>query len=166
MYQLSTTTRLGYMRAISSGSGLKLLEWQQTPFDKPDMPDHVSRETISQLKAYLDGQLEQFSIPLDLALISTKLKGWLITLQTIPYGQTVTYADFAEKWGNRKAARAAGDACRRNPIPIIIPCHRVIKSDGSFDNYSGGDNTHPSDPENIKRKQWLIQMETTNLPRL
>ncbi len=159
MYFTTLTTPLGYMRAHSTGTALFRLDWQQTPFVDADRADDVSRETISELEGYMNGKIRTFTIPIDLSALSTSLQLWLQAMQKIPYGRTVSYAEFAALWGNRKAARAAGDACRRNPIPIIIPCHRVVKADGSYDNYSGGAKTHPRDPENIKRKQWLIEKE-------
>jgi len=157
-------TPLGYMRAMTNDQAVYKLDWQQTPFIlHPDAPaarqNDVSRETINQLDAYLNGRLEKFTVPIDLSSLSASLQRWLEILTTVPYGTTISYAEFAEKWGNRKAARAAGGACQRNPLPILIPCHRILKGDGSYDNYSGGDNKNPRHPDNIYRKQWLIDME-------
>ena len=159
MFTSSITTPLGYMRACASSNGLYALDWQQTPFAMPDQDNDVSRETVHQLHLYLNGQLKTFALQLDLSGQSEAFRKWLMVMSAIPYGQTITYKGFAEKWGNEKAARAAGQACQRNPLPIILPCHRVVQSYGSFDNYSGGDKTTPRDPENIKRKQWLIDLE-------
>ena len=178
LYASFTHTPLGYMRAVATQTGLARLEWQQTPFTVPpiqqgtgqkdrgqidgqtgSLQNDVSRETIHQLDAYLAGRLSEFTISLDLSDISAPLQKWLNILRSVPYGKTISYADYAEKWGNRGAARAAGGACRRNPIPIIIPCHRVLKADGSYDNYSGGDDKDPQHPNNISIKQWLIEME-------
>lgn len=164
LYASIIHTPLGYMRAVATDTGLTRLEWQQMPFTlPPDQADtlqnDVSRETIHQIDAYLAGKLSDFTLSLDLSELSKPLQKWLEILGTIPYGTTISYADYAEKWGNRGAARAAGGACQRNPIPIIIPCHRVLKADGSYDNYSGGDNKNPRHPSNIYRKQWLIEME-------
>ena len=164
LYASIIHTPLGYMRAVATDTGLTKLEWQQMPFTlPPDQADtlqnDVSRETIHQIDAYLAGKLSDFTLSLDLSELSKPLQKWLEILRTIPYGTTISYADYAEKWGNRGAARAAGGACQRNPIPIIIPCHRVLKADGSYDNYSGGDNKNPRHPNNIDRKQWLIEME-------
>ncbi len=159
MFTSSITTPLGHMRACVSPSGLFALDWQQTPFLQPDHETDVSRETVRQLQLYLSGALKVFSVPLDLSNQSPAFQKWLDVLAGIPYGQTVTYKDFARQWGNEKAARAAGQACQRNPLPIILPCHRVVQADGGFDNYSGGDKTTPRDPSNVKRKQWLIDLE-------
>ena len=166
-YSSITHTPLGYMRAITTDIGVCRLDWQQTPFTiQPDQIDNqqndVSRETISQLNAYLVGKRTKFTLPLDLSNIAPTLQKWLLVLNDVPYGETISYADFADLWGNRKAARAAGGACQRNPLPIIVPCHRVLKGDGSYDNYSGGDNKNPRHPDNVYRKQWLIELEAQN----
>lgn len=163
-YSSVTHTPLGYMRAVATDIGVCRIDWQQTPFTiepnhiEPQQND-VSRETISQLHAYLAAERKNFTIPLDLSAIASSLQKWLLVLKDVPYGDTISYADFAERWGNRKAARAAGGACQRNPLPIIVPCHRILKGDGSYDNYSGGDNKNPQHPDNIYIKQWLIELE-------
>lgn len=147
------------MRACSSDIGLYALDWQQHPFTEADHKNDVSRETIKQIKHYLNSQLSHFSVPLDLSLHSPAFVKWLSVLATVPFGQIITYQEFAQKWGNIKAARAAGQACRRNPLPIILPCHRVVRTYGKFDNYSGGDREDPKSSQNIVRKQWLIDLE-------
>ena len=159
----SAKTELGYMRAICSSRGVAQLIWQQQPFSAADSQESdVSRETIAQLSDYLAGQLTRFTIPLDLSARTSAAQRWLEVMNRIPYGQTISYADCAALWGNRKASRAAGFACRQNLIPIILPCHRIVQSSGGHDNYSGGDVTNPRDQNNIKRKQWLISLEAQN----
>ena len=127
---------------------------------KADQENDVSRETIRQIKQYFNSQLSDFKVPLDLSGYSPALVKWLSVLATVPFGDVITYKEFAQRWGNSKAARAAGQACSRNPLPIILPCHRIVQADGKFDNYSGGDKTNPKDPNNIIRKQWLIDLES------
>ena len=151
------------MRACSNDTGLFRLDWQQKPFMKTDPENDVSRETIRQIKHYFNSQLSDFNVPLDLSNYSPALVKWLSVLATVPFGNVITYKEFAQRWGNIKAARAAGQACSRNPLPIILPCHRIVQADGKFDNYSGGDNTNPRDPNNIIRKQWLINFESTQI---
>ena len=148
------------MRACSNDIGLYRLDWQQKPFMRPDYENDVSRETIRQIKHYFNSQLSDFTVPLDLSSYSPSLVRWLSVLAKVPFGDVITYKEFAQRWGNIKAARAAGQACRRNPLPIILPCHRIVQTDGKSYNYSGGDKTNPRDPDNISRKQWLIDLET------
>ena len=160
MYASSFRSPLGYIRACSNDVGLYYLDWQQTPFMRADQENDVSRETIRQIKYYFNSQLSNFTVPLDLSSYSPALVKWLSVLATVPFGDVITYKEFAKRWGNIKAVRAAGQACRRNPLPIILPCHRIVQADGKFDNYSGGDRKNPRDPNNINRKQWLIDLES------
>ena len=160
MYTSSFLSPLGYMRARSNDAGLYALDWQQHPFLEADQENHISRETIRQIKHYLNNQLSDFTVPLDLSGNSSAFVKWLSVLAAVPFGHVITYKEFARRWGNIKAARAAGQACRNNPLPIILPCHRIVRTDGKFDNYSGGDRANPTNPENIKRKQWLIELES------
>ena len=157
-------TKLGYFLPVTSPIGLKELRWQQTTFyerlREQDINQDVSYETIVQLEKYLSGGLTHFSIHIDFSGWSLAMTLWFKALILIPYGQTTTYQGLAEQWGNIKAARAAGQACRRNPIPIIIPCHRVLKKDGSIQQYSGGSKGNPAAAENLARKRWLLNLET------
>ena len=163
MYTSSFLSPLGYMRACSNNTGLYRLDWQQKPFIKADYENDVSRETIRQIEHYCNGQLSDFTVPLDLSSYSPALIRWLSVLATVPFGVVITYKEFAQRWGNIKAARAAGQACRRNPLPIILPCHRIVQADGKFDNYSGGNKANPKDPNNLFRKQWLIDLESKSI---
>ena len=160
MYTSSFHSPLGYIRAGSNDTGLFRLDWQQKPFLRAERENDISRETVRQIKHYLSRQLSEFTVPLDLSNNSPALMKWLSVLATVPFGDVITYKEFAQRWGNIKAARAAGQACMRNPLPIILPCHRIVQADGKLDNYSGGNKTNPRDPDNIARKQWLIDLES------
>ena len=160
MYTSSFHSPLGYMRACSNDTGLYRLDWQQKPFIGTEQENDVSRETIKQIKHYFNRQLSDFTVPLDLSSHSPALVKWLFVLATVPFGNVITYKEFAKRWGNIRAARAAGQACRRNPLPIILPCHRIVQTDGKLNNYSGGDKKNPRDPSNIARKQSLIGLES------
>ena len=160
MFTSSFLSPLGYMRARSSDAGLNALDWQQQPFTEADRENNVSRETVKQIKYYLNGKLSDFTVPLDLSGYSPAFVKWLSVLATVPFGSVITYKEFAHRWGNAKAARAAGQACRRNPLPIILPCHRIIQANGNSENYSGGDRTDPKNINNINIKQWLIELES------
>ena len=85
---------------------------------------------------------------------------WLNIMAKIPYGTVVSYAEFARFAGKPKAARAAGLICANNPIPIIYPCHRVIRTDGKLGNYGAGSNHHPTHANNLARKAALIKLES------
>ena len=154
-----TQTPLGYIGAVCDDEGLLLIEWQQTPLHYDVPQGDVSRETIRQLLSYFAGTLTEFTVPISSSAVSPALRLWLDAIAAVPYGQQMSYADLASLWGNPKAARAAGSACQKNPLPLIIPCHRIIGSDGSYDKYSGGDNTTPTSTENIARKKALLDLE-------
>ncbi len=100
-----------------------------------------SREALAphlqQLEEYFAGQRREFSIPLDLRGTEFQLKCWRALLE-IPYGETRSYGDLARAIGHPQAFRAVGMSNNRNPIAIIVPCHRVIASDGSLCGYGGG----------------------------
>ncbi len=105
-------------------------------------------EVRRQLEAYFDGALTTFDLPLDPQGTEFQRKVWR-ALQTIDHGETITYKQLAQKIHQPKACRAVGLANSRNPIPIIIPCHRVIGSDGSLTGFGGG----------LERKQQLLDLE-------
>jgi methylated-DNA-[protein]-cysteine S-methyltransferase len=91
-----------------------------------------------QLEAYFDGRLTHFDIPLDLVLSTGFRREVLERLRLVEFGHNVSYAELAALSGRPNASRAVGTACATNPIPIIVPCHRVLRSDGSLGGYAGG----------------------------
>jgi methylated-DNA-[protein]-cysteine S-methyltransferase len=101
----------------------------------PARLDAVARE----LDEYFAGRRTSFDLPLDLRLSSGFRREVLAKLPTIGYGSTASYAAMAAAAGHPKAVRAAASACATNPLPVIVPCHRVIKSDGTFGGYVGGE---------------------------
>ena len=156
-------TRIGYILPITSNVGLKELKCQRGPFCKnlniPISNLEVSRETIYQISCYFSGTLTKFSLPLDFSDWSSQMRRWFSTLSQIPYGKTISYRELAYRWGNKNASRAAGQACKRNPIPIIIPCHRVVNSDDKIKNYGLGNVKDSTSKGNISKKLLLINLE-------
>ena len=163
IFSQRTRTSLGWIRAISNGQHLIYLDWNQTGWTDHDQPDDVSRETINQVTAYLHGNLRYFNLPLMPAGASQSRRRWLDVMATIPFGITISYADFAAAAGHPKAARVAGSACATNPIPIIYPCHRVLRKEGQLGNYSGGSHLPPTHQDNLQHKAFLISHETRQL---
>jgi methylated-DNA-[protein]-cysteine S-methyltransferase len=107
------------------------------------------REVAAQLEAYFAGELKEFTVPLAPSGTAFQLEVWT-ELTNIPYGSTVSYGDIARALGKRPvAARAVGLANGANPISVIVPCHRVIGSDGSLTGYGGG----------LERKELLLRLE-------
>ena len=105
-------------------------------------------QVVEQLEAYFAGERSDFELELDLAGSGFQRRVWQALL-TIPYGETRSYGQIAEQIGASGAARAVGLANGRNPIAIIVPCHRVIGASGSLTGYGGG----------LNRKRWLLDME-------
>lgn len=108
---------------------------------------HLEKE----LKEYFMGQRQTFTLPLNPHGTPFQKEVWK-TLLTIPYGETISYATEAKLFGNPKAVRAVASANAKNPISILIPCHRVIATDGGLGGYSGG----------IKKKKFLLDLEKIN----
>jgi methylated-DNA-[protein]-cysteine S-methyltransferase len=102
--------------------------------ESPARLDPVRR----QLDEYFEGRLKRFTVPLDWQLIHGFQERVLRATYSIPYGETLTYGEVAAEAGNPRAFRAAGTALGRNPIPLIVPCHRVTRSGGDPGNYGGG----------------------------
>ena len=156
-------TSLGWIRAISDGQHLICLDWNQTGWTDHDRPDDISRETISQLTAYFHGALRCFDLPLLPAGASQSRRRWLDVMAEIPFGTTISYSAFAAAAGHPDAARAAGSACATNPIPIIYPCHRILRKNEQIGNYSGGSQLPPTHQDNLQRKAFLINHEAQQL---
>jgi methylated-DNA-[protein]-cysteine S-methyltransferase len=110
--------------------------------------NEISKEAVRQLQMYFDGSLKQFNLALQLEGTVFQQKVWLELLK-IEYGKTISYLQLAKQLGDEKCIRAAASANGKNPFGIIIPCHRVIGSNGSLTGYAGG----------IHRKQWLLEHE-------
>ena len=115
----------------------------------PADADAVLSVASEQLDAYFDMRLTQFDLPLAPRGTDFQRRVWE-SLRVIPFGETISYAELARRVGNPKAMRAVGAANGRNPLMIIVPCHRVIGADGSLTGFGGG----------IERKRWLLDHET------
>ena len=113
--------------------------WLRNHFSPQNLIENRSKNegVLAELESYLAGELREFQSPLDLRGTEFQMKVWR-EVKTIPYGTTCSYREVAERIGHPRACRAVGTANRANPIPIIIPCHRVIGQDGSLRGYGGG----------------------------
>lgn len=131
-------------------SGLYMTDQRHRPpeesFGDPD--DTPFAETTEELRAYFAGELKDFSVPLHLHGTPFQRAVWA-ELRRIPYGETRSYGQLADALGNPKASRAVGLANGKNPLGIIVPCHRVVGADGSLTGYGGG----------LERKQRLLEFE-------
>ena len=124
-----------------------------TVFDEEKTDHHILPEVLEdavyQLKEYFEGTRKQFDLKLNPEGTDFQKKVWK-QLSKIPYGKTISYLDLAKQLGDAKTIRAAASANGKNPLWIIVPCHRVIGTDGSLTGYAGG----------LHRKQWLLNHES------
>jgi methylated-DNA-[protein]-cysteine S-methyltransferase len=118
--------------------------------EAPAQLDEVRR----QLNQYFEGRLHEFDLPLDWRLSKGFRRRALRAIDRIPYGKTRSYTEIATSAGNERAVRAAGTACGSNPIPIVVPCHRVLRSGGGLGGYGGG----------LPMKEALLRMEGVEIP--
>jgi methylated-DNA-[protein]-cysteine S-methyltransferase len=135
-------TKLGAFRAGYSSRGVTSLDFPGSRGPRPASPTKKApsfiRKLTRQLKQHAAGKSVRWNVPVDLSSgTSFQRKVWH-ALTKIPFGQTRSYAWVAQKIGKPRASRAVGAACGANPVPIIIPCHRVVASDGSLGGFGGG----------------------------
>ena len=133
---------IGSLLLVADDNGLRQINFPvkgapvQPAADCSENPQALA-ECVRQLRAYFSGELERFELPLAPHGTAFQQKVWT-ELCTIPYGETISYGELARRIGNPNASRAVGLANGSNPIPIIIPCHRVIGSSGKLTGYGGG----------------------------
>ncbi len=131
---------IGTLYVAASDIGLLMIKFHPTLDDISkgnDQNEHILK-TVLQLDEYFKGERTGFDITLDWTAAPDFYKQVWIELQKIPYGQTVAYSDIANRLNNPKAVRAVGMANGKNPIPIIVPCHRVIGKSGRLHGFTGG----------------------------
>jgi methylated-DNA-[protein]-cysteine S-methyltransferase len=129
-------------------AGLYLTDHRHQPPLQGSREDTVLPAVRAQLEAYFSGELREFDVPLAVAGTPFQQQVWA-ALATIPYGESWSYRQLAEAVGNPKAVRAVGLANGRNPVSIVVPCHRVVGADGSLTGYGGG----------LEAKRWLLTHE-------
>ena len=156
------STPIGSLWVAVSDRGLAAVEWSMSQADfikqverrfhaAAVTDDSRTSEPVRQISEYLAGIRRQFNLPLDLST-QTRFQQQVLNLTSeIPYGSTSTYKHIAIQIGKMNAARAVGRVEATNPIPLVIPCHRVLGSDGSLHGYGG--------PGGIKLKAWLLSLE-------
>ena len=121
----------------------------QNSLSKIEPTEALLIEALEQLTAYFKGERQAFDLPLDISLGTDFQQRVWQQLQKIPHGETISYATLAQRVGNPKGYRAVANANGRNPFSIIIPCHRVIASDGKLGGYTGG----------LDKKEYLLALE-------
>jgi methylated-DNA-[protein]-cysteine S-methyltransferase len=145
-------TPIGPIGLVTSDRGLKAVLFGGGI--RPSGRSRVLERAVCQLNAYFDGDLVSFDLPFELQGTEFQERCWT-ALATIPYGQTVSYGEQARRLGlGKDAARAVGAANGQNPLPIVLPCHRVIGADGSLTGFGGG----------LHVKRFLLEHEGALLP--
>ena len=149
MEQLYTTylnSPIGYLKISASDDGITGVDFV-TKAGKKTENNHTKR-AVKQLKEYFSGKRKTFNLNLEPTGTLFQKKVWN-ALKTIPYGETRSYGEIAKQIRNKNASRAVGHANNKNPIPIIVPCHRVIGTNGALVGYGGG----------ISKKKKLLALE-------
>jgi methylated-DNA-[protein]-cysteine S-methyltransferase len=154
VYYTIFTSPIGDLLLTSNGAALTGVDFlDRVPAPTGQRDDGPFTDAIQQLQAYFGGELSEFSLALAPRGTPFQHRVWS-ALRAIPYGTTASYGKVAAALGNARATRAVGAANGRNPISIIIPCHRLIGADGSLTGYGGG----------MDRKRWLLALEGRALP--
>jgi methylated-DNA-[protein]-cysteine S-methyltransferase len=144
---------IGPLGVVASDASLQAVLFDGRPI-RPEGSSPVLVEAARQLEAYFRGDLLAFELPLELQGTEFQRRCWL-ALASIPYGQTVSYGEQARRLGlGHDAARAVGAANGQNPLPIVLPCHRVIGANGSLTGFGGG----------LEVKRYLLELEGALLP--
>ncbi len=145
-------TPVGSLLIAENSSGVSAIIFNADSFSIPGSWHHVkhlSSEVMNQLLQYFNGERYEFHLPLAPEGTSFQMDVWR-ALEKIPYGETISYLDLAKRIGKPAAVRAVGAANGANPLPIVIPCHRVIGHNGKLTGYGGG----------LEKKQYLLSMES------
>jgi len=154
-------TALGDLRIAASDLGLLAVEWADSQLELDAYLFRLKRTVdrnqkkiqpyAKELGEYLKGKRHSFAIAIDWSVLKPFQLKTLKAVYDIPYGKTQTYADVAMQIGHPNAYRAVGSANATNPMPLVIPCHRVIGADGKLHGYGGG--------EGLPTKEWLLKLE-------
>ena len=153
IHQAFLKTPVGVVEITGTDKGIRTLQFLD--FRVRLQPVHAClKHGVRQLDEYFHGARQQFDLVLDLQGSDFQVTVWN-ELRMIPYGQTITYHELARRIGNVNAFRAVGGANAQNPVAVIVPCHRVIGSNGRLVGYRGG----------LKRKKWLLDHEHTFVQR-
>ena len=151
IYFDTITSPLGDLLLTSDGEFLTGLFVAPRPSDGLVRDRNTLRKPVAQLRAYLAGECKAFDLPFRQPGTAFQLRVWA-ALMSIPYGETISYAELAKRVGQPSAARAVGSANGKNQICILVPCHRVIAADGTIGGYGG----------ELWRKEWLLKLEREN----
>ena len=146
-------SQVGVIGVLAGPAGVRRLGWGVAHRGASRAPDETVQLVLGQLREYFAGQRLDFDVPLDLPPLEPTTLAVLMVLRQVRSGRTVTYAELARRSGTGVPARAIGSIMAANPVPLLIPCHRVVAADG-LGGYSGGDPGHA-----LETKRWLLENE-------
>ncbi|HEX9889802.1 MAG TPA: methylated-DNA--[protein]-cysteine S-methyltransferase [Nitriliruptorales bacterium] len=132
---------IGPLTLVGNGVGIRELRYGRDVRAHPEAPvedDPLLGAVAAQLRRYFAGDLEEFDVPVSWGDVTPFQKAVYEAMSRTTYGEMVSYGDLAREVGSPRASRAVGQACNRNPLPILVPCHRVVASDGSLGGYGAG----------------------------
>ena len=141
-------TPIGFLRVSGNEKWVQAVEFCEQPGPQADQIPEPLRQACRQLDEYFQGKRRKFEVPLSLRGTSFQKRVWT-ALRKVPFGRTLSYGGIARAIGHPYSGRAVGGANHRNPVPIIVPCHRIIGHSGRLTGYGGG----------LWRKQWLLDHE-------
>ncbi len=144
-------TPLGTAKIVGDANGIAVISILEEGEISTSIPKELE-ETVSQLQDYFNGKRNDFTIKINPHGTEFQQKVWR-ELLNIPFGKTMSYLDLSKKLGDVKAIRAVASANGKNPLWLVVPCHRVIGTDGSLTGYAGG----------LWRKKWLLEHESPSL---
>lgn len=147
-YHTTINSPVGFLKITTNDEALLSVDFSDQYSESDGYQPEILRNVVSQLIEYFNGTRTEFSLNLNPEGTEFQKRVWQL-VESIPFGKTVSYLDIARLSGSEKNTRAVGLANGKNPIPIIIPCHRVIGSSGKMTGYAGG----------IERKKWLLLHE-------
>ena len=147
----SYPTPLGHLTIASDGASITGLAFGERDYPGSRRPTGLTNRAANEAQEYLAGKRRDFDLPLAPAGTDFQKRVWRALLD-IPYGQTRSYSEVAAAIGKPAACRAIGGANNKNPIPLFIPCHRVINADGGIGGYASG----------LRIKRWLLDLEREN----
>jgi methylated-DNA-[protein]-cysteine S-methyltransferase len=154
-------SQVGMISVLAGPRGVRRVGWRLKPDGASMEPDETVQQALGQLREYFAGQRREFGLTLDMPPLEEVTDAVLRTLaETVGYGETSTFGELAKRRGTSVPARAIGAIMGAHPVPIIIPCHRVVASDG-LGGYSGGE---PG--RGIATKRWLLENEGALPPGL
>jgi methylated-DNA-[protein]-cysteine S-methyltransferase len=147
-YVFSFESPIGPIHVRSNDTCITAVEFRQSPAERIQANSPLEQQALDELQEFFDGKRTEFTFPFEQPGTEFQKRVW-DELTRIPFGKTISYHELAVRLGDPKCIRAAGTANGRNNLAIVVPCHRVIGSDGSLTGYAGG----------LDKKEWLLRLE-------